>query len=135
MWPYKIIHCVVLNTLFRVWVEMFQGEKLNLDKKKKKDLVEDVFLKNFGIIHIHFISWKLVLKKIFWKNFLQKILGFKIFWFFMSRLIEPVSRPIENVLFLGKNSSSFDSWLNSSRSIKPDFKTSSIPPDQSFFFF
>ena len=66
---------------------------------------EDVFLKNFRIIHMHFISLKLVLYCVFAKNF--KFFFFKYSDFHLFRSIEVVSQPNENEQFLGQNSLPF----------------------------
>ena len=61
MWSSKIMLFVMFNALFRVWVEFFM-RKISLFE-------EDVFLEFFGIIYMHFISWKVILNCVPVENF------------------------------------------------------------------
>ena len=57
MWPPKIVLLEMFNTLFGIWVDIFEVKIFESWKKKKIDLMEEkVFLKTFGIIDMHFIS-------------------------------------------------------------------------------
>ena len=88
---------------------------------------EDVFLKTFGIIHMHFISWKLVLNCVFAENFkFSKILSFN--FFDQSKLSLDKSK---RVVFRPKLTISFDSYSIPFDQSKSVFKIFRLPLNSS----
>ena len=86
-----------------------------------------MFLKTSGIICMHFISWKLVVS-----CFSAKISSFSKLQFLFSsfRSIEPDSRLIEKVEFLGQLTAAFNSCSVSWNLYNYSFDRYSIPLDQ-----